>query len=364
VTGTSTEPISLNGLRFDVAAMSEQGPRSENQDAYSLDTLASSGIVAVADGMGGERSGRVAADTALRAVLAAAPIRSLDDARRAARQADATVARLAQQNPDAHGGMGCALGFIALSHVAGDGNGWIAAHVGDVRILSRAPDGTIRLETRDHTPAFARWEAGEISLDEIPDTAGANRLQRAVGRGGEADVVWLPARPGWSWLLVSDGIYKAVRLDELARLMDAPSSAAAVEAIRRKVEERGPEDNFTAVMVRALPDSGRVAAPISHADTIEQPMPVTPPVTRRQGRSATAVLALLLALAALAAAGYTYWTLREARATAVSPTTVDSLGVRVDTLTAQVQRLNEPFGPSAAPPADTAAGAARGGAPR
>ena len=57
------------------------------------------------------------------------------------------------------------------------------------------------------------------------DTAGANRLQRAVGRGGEADVSWLPARPGWSWLLVSDGVYKSVRLDELSRIMEAPTAA-------------------------------------------------------------------------------------------------------------------------------------------
>lgn len=359
MTGTPTEPILLNGLRFDVAAMSEQGPRSENQDAFSLDTLARTGIVAVADGMGGERSGRVAADTALRAVLDAAPLRNLDDARRAVRVADATVARLAQTNPDAHGGMGCALGLIALNRGGGDGTGWIAAHVGDVRILSLSPDGTIRLETRDHTPAFAKWEAGEISLDEIPDTAGANRLQRAVGRGGEADVVWLPARPGWSWLLVSDGIYKAVRLDELARLMTAPTAAAAVDAIRRKVQERGPEDNFTAVMVRALGGDTPVAATLPQPDTIEQPTPVT----RRSGRSAAAMLALLVAFVALAAAGYTYWTVREASRTAILPATIDSLRVSVDTLRAQVQRLNEPFGPSV-PQADSITAQQPTGAPR
>src|SRR5690606_23217150 len=102
--------------------------------------------------------------------------------------------------PGAHGGVGRALGLISLVTITGDGTGWVGAHVGDVRILPLSPDGRLRLATRDHTPAFARWEAGEISLDEIPDTAGANRLQRAVGRGGEADVVWLPARPGWSWI--------------------------------------------------------------------------------------------------------------------------------------------------------------------
>jgi hypothetical protein len=91
--------VEMHGLRFDVAGMSEQGPRPENQDAYSLERFAASGVVAVADGMGGERSGRVAADTALAALDALDSIRSLDDARRAVRAADAEVARAADPTP-------------------------------------------------------------------------------------------------------------------------------------------------------------------------------------------------------------------------------------------------------------------------
>src|SRR5215218_3210041 len=295
---SQTEPTVLHGLRFEVAGMSEQGPRSENQDAFTVDRFAETGIVAVADGMGGERSGRLAADTALQAVLAAGPVRSLDDLRRAVRTADATVVRAAGENPDAHGGMGCAIGVLALASSSGDGTGWIGAHVGDVRILSRSPDGTIRLETRDHTPAFAKWEAGEISLDEIPDTAGANRLQRAVGRGGEADATWLPARPGWSWLLVSDGVYKSVRLDELARILEAPSAAEAVELIRRKVEERGPEDNYTAVLIRAHGSGANdtTAAFPEQSRTMDstRSAPFNPPARR----SALGGIATLLALLA------------------------------------------------------------------
>ncbi len=72
-------PVRLHGLAFDVAAMSEQGPRAENQDAFAVEEFESTGILAVADGMGGERGGRLAADTALHSLLAAAPLRSHDD---------------------------------------------------------------------------------------------------------------------------------------------------------------------------------------------------------------------------------------------------------------------------------------------
>lgn len=341
---TRAEPLTLHGLRFDVAAMSEQGPRSENQDAFTIDRFVATGVVAVADGMGGERSGRLAADTALESVLSAGQIRSLDDLRRAVRAADATVVRAAGENPDAHGGMGCAIGVLALVN-ASDGTGWIGGHVGDVRILSRSPDGTIRLETRDHTPAFAKWEAGEISLDEIPDTSGANRLQRAVGRGGEADAIWLPARPGWSWLLVSDGVYKSVRLDELARLMEGPSAAAAVDAIRRKVEERGPEDNYTAVLIRALGGNAGPAASIdapAFRGTMEHPHNAPPPA---QGRSGTGILATLLALLALAGAGYAVWTTQQATTSGIGE--MNRLRFEVDSLRTEVQRLNDPLGPTA-----------------
>jgi serine/threonine protein phosphatase PrpC len=348
MTVIARSPVALHGLLFEIAAVSEQGPRTENQDAYSVDTFAETGIVAVADGMGGERSGRLAADTALEAVVGAEPIRSLDDARRIARRADATVAQAAERRPDAHGGMGCALGFLSLVTGTGDGTGWIGAHVGDVRILSRSPDGTIRLETRDHTPAFAKWEAGEISLDEIPDTSGANRLQRAVGRGGEADVSWIPARPGWSWLIISDGVYKAMRLDELGRAMEEPTAEAAVEAIRQKVLERGPDDNFTAVLVRALNDAN--PTPVLHERTLPMNTPARPPeaAPARRGGSALAMgLALLALLAALAALWLT-WQARQEEATSAGA--MERMQTQVDSLGVLVQELRTPFEPSLGEP--------------
>jgi PPM family protein phosphatase len=341
------ETIEVQGLRFDVAAVSEQGPRSENQDAYSVDRFAAGGFVAVADGMGGQRSGRVAADTALSALSQIGTIRSMDDARRAVRAADAEVTRTAEADPEAHEGMGCALGIMALTHQDGQGPTWIVAHVGDVRIISRSPDGAVRLETRDHTPAFARWEAGEITLDEVADTAGANRLQRAVGRGGEADVIWMPARPGWSWMIVSDGVYKAMRLDELSTLMTMRSSSAACDALRQKVEERGPDDNYTAVLVRAL---GGPAAATPADDRTEPMMHPTARQPASSGRSMLAPIATLVALIALALAGYTLWSATQSEPNMVQRAEVERLQATVDSLRLQVQEISDPFDPVAPPP--------------
>ncbi len=357
-----TEPggaVEAHGLRLDIAAVSEQGPRSENQDAFSVEAFSETGLLAVADGMGGEKGGRLAADTALRALVEGGPILSMDDARRAVRAADARVTEAAGEDPAQRSGMGCALGLLTLAAARGEGVKWIGAHVGDVRILSRSPDGAVRLETRDHTPAFARWEAGEISLDEIPDTAGANRLHRAVGRGGEADVTWLPARPGWSWLIISDGIYKAMRLDELGEVMASASSSEACEAIRRKVEERGPDDNYTAVLVRAL--GAGAALPVTAERT--DPMP-TPRPSPSPARSGWGVATLLLSVVALAAAGFAVWTSLQMRELAAERGgAVERLRTEMDSLRAQLAELRDPFAPAAGPPlADT--GAAVPPAPR
>jgi serine/threonine protein phosphatase PrpC len=329
----------VHGLDLDVAGFSEQGPRAENQDAFSVDALATDGFVAVADGMGGERSGRLAADTALQALLDAAPIASVEAARRAVRAADQAVAGVAAGAPSEHEGMGCAIALLALAGAPGEGPLWIGAHVGDVRIVSRSPDGAVRLETRDHTPAFQRWEAGEVGLDEVPDTPGANRLQRAVGRGGSADAVWLPARPGWAWAIISDGVTKAMRLDELGEALSAPAAEEACERIRRKVLERGPDDNFTAVVVRAAGSS-----------TASTPVPAEP---RRDAvmppRRSPLVVALgMLTILALLAAGLALWeTRRGTQEREAQARQLEQLRLDLDSIRAVVDGIEDPFGPAA-----------------
>lgn len=181
-------------------------------------------------------------------------------------------------------------------------------------------------------------------MDEITEAEGANRLQRAVGRGGEADAVWVPLRAGWSYLLVSDGISKATRLDELGEAMALPSAARACETIVRRVEERGPDDNYTVIAVRVAADGEDVtdpdptvpAAPLPAPDPhLSNPVaPVTP-----SRRSPLAGLALFLALAALALAGWALWSGMQARGQAASRQELERLRTRVDSLG---QRLPPP----------------------
>ena len=71
-----------------------------------------------------------------------------------------------------------------------------------------------------------------------------------------------------------------------------------VQAIARKVEERGPEDNFTAVLVRAL-GTPNANAPVfsDHTRPMEHSSSAAHRAPARSGGSALATLLALLALA-------------------------------------------------------------------
>lgn len=338
-----SEPVTvvtrLRGLELSAAGFTEQGPRAENQDKYSLDAFAEHGLVVLADGMGGERGGRAAAEHSVRAVLGAAPVRSLIESRAAVNRADRAVEDAVREAPGERAGMGCALSLLSLAD-AGDGRpGWIGAHVGDTRILSRSPDGTVRLETRDHTPAWMLWEAGRVALNAVPETEGANRLQRAVGHGGEPDTVWIPAAPGWCYALVSDGVSKAMRLEEIGRALGASTAAGACMAIREQVQTRGADDNFTAVVVAV---AKKKRQPDEETLVNEPPAPT---------RSTPWALPTALALIALFLAGAALWSSGwgsegdddAARAR------IDALQAEIDSLRLEVSDLADPFGPEGSP---------------
>jgi hypothetical protein len=171
-----------------------------------------------------------------------------------------------------------------------------------------------------------------------------------VGHGGEADTRWIPVRPGWSYLLHSDGVTKAMRLDELGDALALESAAAACEAIARKVEERGPDDNYTALVVRALADDGslpsgeatlpnpgaaapaeRPARAVAGDETLESPTQIHDEMSTQ--RSPLPAIAAGLAIVALGVGAYGAVAGSQARDNAAAARAdVAALGRRVDTL--------------------------------
>lgn len=246
-----------------------RGGRAENEDNYLvchagtarwLDGRAEhrepvdgeGALVAVCDGMGGHRSGRLASTTAVRVLAklyrSTRPIDPAGNLLRYVRDAHAQLHRRASANGPVRMGT-----TLTACWIVGDEAAW--AHVGDSRMyLFR--DGGVRLLTRDHTHnEFARRDGLPVVDDDflcqsfifgsrgLGDDVGL-RLESGVDSGTE------PLRSGDRLLLCSDGVSSVLDDASLAELLgghDDPQAAA--DALLAAALDAGSTDNITAVVV-------------------------------------------------------------------------------------------------------------------
>lgn len=241
--------------------------RAHNEDAYLVDQDLR--LYVVADGMGGHACGEIASGLAVqsfrdfvlersevvwgyRDASPSVPIamvrRLLEDALHAACR---EVYGKAQENPEMRG-MGTTL--VAML-VAGD-RGFVV-HVGDSRAYLVREGRAVRL-TRDHSVLNELVASGEITA-EIANTTYAgyrHSLSRAVGvcEDVEVDSMDFEVLPDDVLLLASDGLTQYLEDEELPGLVrpGAPDHAADLVAL---ANERGGNDNITAIVVRLAPEA-------------------------------------------------------------------------------------------------------------
>jgi serine/threonine protein phosphatase PrpC len=246
--------------------------RDHNEDAYLVDEALQ--LYIVADGMGGHACGEVASGLAVQAFQdfvhercdvvwgfrdgsPSIPCwmvrRLLEDALHAACR---EVWRKAQETPEMRG-MGTTL--VALL-VAGE-RGFIA-HVGDSRAYLVREGQSVQL-TRDHSVLNELLRRGEITEASANSTYAGfkHALSRAVGvcEDVEVDTTDFEILPGDVFLLASDGLTGYVKGEELPPLVDTLPHDALPGALVATANDRGGEDNITAVVVRVEPDAMDVA---------------------------------------------------------------------------------------------------------
>ncbi|MEX0868573.1 MAG: Stp1/IreP family PP2C-type Ser/Thr phosphatase, partial [Nitriliruptoraceae bacterium] len=222
--------------------------RSSNEDAYFV----GDSVFAVADGMGGHAAGEVAASTALE------PIRALDgrvfgDAtealaalRDAVITANATVSRMAEDDPTYHG-MGTTLTATLL-----EGARLHIAHVGDSRAYLLR-DGKFSQITDDHTLVQHLIDEGQITREEAANHPQRSIITRAIGVSPEVDVdsMSLELQPDDILLLCSDGLTGVVDDRTIATTLaqrDDPDTT--IETLVSLANDAGGPDNVTAVLLR------------------------------------------------------------------------------------------------------------------
>lgn len=231
-------------LNIAVGYSSLTGPRERNEDYCGVATpegleLENKGVIAaVADGIGGHKGGREAAEYTVRGLLA--DYFATPDTWSIPRAVE-TVTTALNRWVIAEGSRNAELAGMAttLSAVVLRGRRFYTAHIGDSRIY-RLQEGRLHQLTVDHT-----WEHPELN----------NVLSRAIGLDprvlmdfADGELV-LHDR----FLLVSDGVWGVLPDALMAEvLLEHPEPQAAAAALTSLALANGGHDNASAVVVDVL----------------------------------------------------------------------------------------------------------------
>ncbi len=203
---------------------------------------------AVADGMGGHAAGDVASQSIAAALAAVEPRRSLAEL---VDEVDDVLCRVNHQLR-VHAKTFCngrTVGSTVVTMLANDSVG-VALWAGDSR-LYRLRDATLLQITRDHNPIAELLDDGVIT----EQTAGAretNIVTRAVGGHGQLflDVAVFDVRPGDTFLLCSDGLYRELEHREIGDRLGAADVAQAATLLMAESLARDARDNISVVVSR------------------------------------------------------------------------------------------------------------------
>lgn len=222
-----------------------------NEDACLVET--GLGLFAVADGVGGQPAGEVAARLAVarlpglvrRALAQASP--SAEGAAVARALVDLNGVVLAEAAADPNlAGMGTT---VVLALVAG--HSVHLAHLGDSRAYLLRQGGLRRL-TEDHSLATALVRGGVLDADQAGRHPFARHLTQAVGLADvpEPAVRRLDLVAGDRLLLCSDGVSTMLADDRIAAILGRHARPkAACRALVDAANDAGGRDNISAVVV-------------------------------------------------------------------------------------------------------------------
>lgn len=232
--------------------------RHNNEDNYYIDVP--SGLLVVADGMGGHASGEVASRMATDVIRdyfnnlheGRAPIvgeyredysEVTNRIGSAIRLANMAVFQASQSDPKLQG-MGTTIVAVMV-----DGNRMSIAHVGDSRVyLVRA--GGIEQLTDDHSIVYEQVKRELITKEEAQKSDMKNILTRAVGIAADVEVDFneLTLAQGDILILCSDGLSTMVSDDRiLSVVISTENPAEACEKLVDMAKKNGGNDNITVV---------------------------------------------------------------------------------------------------------------------
>lgn len=231
--------------------------RKNNEDAAAFDEL--TGVVVLADGMGGYNAGEIASSMAATFIKSemtrwlgeAGEQAQTGDIRRALEicvdNANRAVFEAARANAQ-YAGMGTTL-------VAGVFHGarFVVGHIGDSRCY-RWRQGELVQVTKDHSFLQEQIDAGLLTPAEAALSGNKNLVTRALGVEASVplELGENAVEAGDLYLLCSDGLTDMVPDSDMAAILAMPVSLEQrAQALVDAANGRGGRDNITVLLVHA-----------------------------------------------------------------------------------------------------------------
>ena len=221
--------------------------RKTNQDRFLVRELGDGQgvLLAVADGMGGEAGGDIAAQMVIddldTSLIGTGGFE--DKLNQILIKANEQVRQKAEKTPDLEG-MGSTATAVVVSRYSAY---W--SHVGDSR-LYHFHTGTLTQVTTDHTFVQDLVADGTLSQKEADRHPWRNVLDLCVGCGSlKAENGQFKLMAGDRLLLCSDGLIKHVSDDSIETVLSEGNARRAVEELLDQALHAGGKDNVTIVIM-------------------------------------------------------------------------------------------------------------------
>jgi len=250
------------------ASLSLQGKRTSNQDRILVTPAEYAGgsvLAAVADGLGGMKSGDKAAEIAVETLkeasgeLLAAMNSTFADASDSLADIYQRANDRIRSYAESHGQAG-AVGTTLVSFISA-GSRYMVMNIGDSRGYridgSNGDGGDVQQITVDHTVADELMQQGAMTEREYSSSPLRNQLTKCLGPKMRSEPDIFPEiefgvlQPGTTFLLCSDGFFSKLTNEDFAALRGPASNLNAVlEKLAAEALARGSSDNISAVAIR------------------------------------------------------------------------------------------------------------------
>ncbi|MCR5236296.1 MAG: protein phosphatase 2C domain-containing protein [Lachnospiraceae bacterium] len=236
---------------FDVYSFSNPGGRDYNEDAVGYKVDGDSGIFVVADGLGGHSYGELASSLARDTLIDTWSAKCPNRAYWLNSQISVANARILELQQEKKTILKSTVAALAI-----DGVNAVWAHTGDSRVYY-LHNGWLRCVTDDHSVAYKKYKAGEITRDELATDEDQSRLLRTLGGEDryepEIEEWDDPIKPGDGFLICSDGAWEYLRDGEIpVDMLKAENAKIWAELLLMRMMDRITSDNDNLTLITIM----------------------------------------------------------------------------------------------------------------